>query len=553
MSRSSRPAARAPGVRLVLVLAVVLFGWNLWAYDLWAPDEPFFAEGAREMLVDGHWWVSHINGEVNTHKPPFFFWLIALVSLPFDVSALTSRIPSVLAALGSLWMAMRLARRHWDEATALRTGLVLVTTWMFWDKARAAQIDSTLCCLIMLAMSAFDAFRQGDWSGRKAGAVFWAACAFAVLAKGPVGLILPLGAAVVVLAWDRKLKTVLRPSSLLGPLLFLGIGLAWAVPASVFVPDYSVWGALREHAIDRAIHGMHHAQPPWYYLTVIPHAWLPWSVLLPGALYTAWRTRGESGVRLLAVMVLFPIVFFSISTEKRDLYVLPSVPAMAILVARLSLLARERGAKALNGDAPLVSRHWLNVPLGVIGLLFALAGAALPFVRDQLELPQLRVAALILAALLVSGGLAMLVASIRATNRTLIRTTAAAIATILLAALTFAYPPMNPNKSSRELGGRVRALVEQAGPQAPKPHAIGLDNILQAVNFYSDGVYFTNLDTSEDLAAELEAGKVRILLAEASRVEALPQELRSRLELVYRTTLSRRDLGLYEVSPEASR
>ena len=68
--------------RAVLLVAAILFICNIWGYDLWAPDEPFFGEGAREMVVDGQWLVTHVNGKVNTHKPPFFFWLIALLSLP---------------------------------------------------------------------------------------------------------------------------------------------------------------------------------------------------------------------------------------------------------------------------------------------------------------------------------------------------------------------------------------------------------------------------------------------------------------------------------------
>ena len=73
--------------RVVLVISAVLFVCNIWGYDLWAPDEPFFAEGAREMLIDGQWLVSHINGVLNTHKPPLFFWLIALFSAPFGAAA----------------------------------------------------------------------------------------------------------------------------------------------------------------------------------------------------------------------------------------------------------------------------------------------------------------------------------------------------------------------------------------------------------------------------------------------------------------------------------
>ncbi|MEX1311735.1 MAG: glycosyltransferase family 39 protein, partial [Candidatus Sulfomarinibacteraceae bacterium] len=187
--------------RMILVLAAVLFFWFLGAHDLWAPDEPFFGEGAREMLVDGQWLVTHVNGVVNSHKPPLFFWLIALFSIPFGaVTELTARLPSALAALGTLVLVMRLGRRWFGSGTAAVAGLLLITSYMFWDKARWSQIDSLLCFLIWAALSAFEAWRAGDADGRRAGMIFWAAAGLAVLAKGPVGLLLPLGVVIVVLA-----------------------------------------------------------------------------------------------------------------------------------------------------------------------------------------------------------------------------------------------------------------------------------------------------------------------------------------------------------------
>lgn len=84
----------------VLLAATVLFLWQLGEHDLWAPDEPYFAEGAREMVVDGRWTVPHVNGKVSPDKPPLFFWLIALFSLPLGtVTSFTARLPSALAAL----------------------------------------------------------------------------------------------------------------------------------------------------------------------------------------------------------------------------------------------------------------------------------------------------------------------------------------------------------------------------------------------------------------------------------------------------------------------
>ena len=105
--------------RAVLLLAALLFAWNIWGYDLWAPDEPYFGEGAREMVADGQWAVPHVNGVVTTDKPPLFFWLIALFSLPFGtVLSATARLPSVLAGLATVALTMRLGRRMWGERAA---------------------------------------------------------------------------------------------------------------------------------------------------------------------------------------------------------------------------------------------------------------------------------------------------------------------------------------------------------------------------------------------------------------------------------------------------
>jgi 4-amino-4-deoxy-L-arabinose transferase-like glycosyltransferase len=239
--------------RAVLLVAAVLFICNIWGYDLWAPDERFFGEGAREMVVDGQWLVTHVNGKVNTRKAPFFFWLIALLSLPFGrVTSLTARLPSALASLGTVAMTLRLGRRSSSERAAVLAVFILATTYMFWDKARSVQIDAVMCCLIWIALSAFEAWRAGDLGGRRAGLVFWAAGALAVLAKGPVGLLLPLGIALATLAVDREIGRWRDFAPFTGPLLFAAICGAWVAATMLWGPaEYSVWGALKEHFVCR--------------------------------------------------------------------------------------------------------------------------------------------------------------------------------------------------------------------------------------------------------------------------------------------------------------
>lgn len=541
---------RATDPRWVLALAVILFGCNLWGYDLWAPDEPFFGEGAREMVVDGEWIVPHVNGEINTHKPPLFFWLIALFSLPFgEVSSLTARLPSMLAGLGSLILTLRLARRTSGARTAVLAGAMLATTHIFWDKARMAQIDSLLCFLILVALSAFEAFRAGDWPGRRAGLVFWTAAALAVLAKGPVGLLLPLGIAVLTLAFDRELGRWRSFAPVAGPLAFVAVAGAWAAAASLWVPDYSLAGAFREHFIDRAMHGMHHEQPAWYYLKVLPYALLPWSFLLPGALLLAWRRRRESDDRFLLVASLFVVLFFTVSTEKRDLYILPAVPAFAILIARLVAAVAGWWPAAVTGMR-VPGPRWVTVAMGGVGLVMALASVAALIVAPRLDAVLIAPAA-VLAAVLSVGGCGALVMAIRGRAVRAVQWAGATMAAGMLVAVTFVFPPLNPAKSGRALGTVVRDATaghRAAGkpvlgylwldPASPGVEAI---NVPRAVNFYSGGVYLKHVSSPEELFAELSSDTAFLLTYEGA-LPPLPPRLQRRMSVVYSTRLSRKDL-----------
>src|SRR5262245_15123325 len=201
------------------------------------------------MIADGEWVVPHVNGEVTTDKPPLFFWLIAVLSWPFGrVSALTARLPSILAFLGTTALTMRLGRGVAGERAGTVAGLVFATLYLAWDKGRTAQIDATLCFFIMLALSVFAAWRDREPGAKREEPawlaspwVFWAALGCATLAKGPVGLLVPLGIAVLTLAVDGRLRAWGRFAPLAGPLLMLAIPGLWIAMTIGFGPaEYSV-------------------------------------------------------------------------------------------------------------------------------------------------------------------------------------------------------------------------------------------------------------------------------------------------------------------------
>jgi len=541
-------------LRLALVTcAAVLFLWQLGGHDLWAPDEPYFGEGAREMVVDGEWWVPHVNGVVTTDKPPLFFWSIAALSLPGgEVNGWTARLPSALAALGTLLLVAWIARRRRGEAAAWLVIPVLATTLMFWDKARWAQIDSLLCCLIWVALTAFEAWRAGEARGARAGLLFWAAAGLAVLAKGPVGLLLPLGIALATLATDRRLGEWRRFAPLAGPALFAALVGGWMLAATLAVPEYSVWGALREHFLERGLHGMHHRQPPWYYLTVLPVHLLPWSGLVPAALLLAWRRRDATD-RFLLVVAAFVVLFFSVSTEKRDLYVLPAVPAFALMVSSFLSVTlfgwHQPGEEGLREEraAPPVGRRWLRAGQAVVGALLALVGAALPFVAARQDLAgDYGVAGWmvgVFAATLVLAGLVTLWGCLRS-PRTAALAPAAAFVVLYLFAATWVYPVLEPSKSSRPFAQRLAAATADARAAGEPVLTYDLSNLPEAFAFYGDGLYTVPAETPAAISRHLDQPGEAWAVIRAPVLDEVEAVVGRPLRVVAADHLSRRDVLL---------
>ena len=545
--------------RAVVLLAAVLFLCNLWGYDLWAPDEPYFAEGAREMIADGKWFVPHVNGMISTDKPPLFFWLIALFSLPFgEVFSITARLPSVLAGLGTLLLTLRLGRRYGDARTAALAGLMLCTLVMFWEKSRWSQIDATLCFCIWTALSAFVARRAGEWKGLGPGVLFWAAVALAVLAKGPIGLLLPVGIVAITGVVDRFVGPALGPEpgredhgdllpgasfsvllSPLGILLFVGLLAGWMVAATLGTGgDYSVYGALREHFIDRSISGMHHKQPVWYYLKVMPPYLLPWTGLVPAGVLLAVRRRMTFD-RFLLVAGFFVLIVFTISTEKRELYALPSLPAFALLTARGVGHVLGWGEEA----ATRISRRWVVVGQSILAVMLVLGAVAL--VANLGDHPQIPFAVIVAVALsLGAGGIVALGMLLRGRLLAGVLAPAAGFVGLYLMVALLIYPAMDPVKSARAFSLKL-AEASAASRRAGHPVlAFDLGNSPEAFALYSKGVYTEEVFDLERLIEHFQTDATVFAAINQEVVDQLPPDLMERMRVLERTRLSRRDVWL---------
>lgn len=542
-----------PGNRFAIILAItVLLAWGLGGHDLWAPDEPYFAEGAREMIADGQWAVPHVNGVITTDKPPLFFWLIAVFSLPGgEVTPFTARLPSLIAALLCIAITIRLGARFSVERTAFLAAVVLATAQLFWDKARTAQIDSLLCCLIWVSLAAFALWRAGDVNGRRAGLVFWSAAALATLAKGPVGFLLPLGIALITLVLDRGLARWRSFAPIAGPLVFLLILGVWMAFATIGSGgDYSVWGALKEHFVDRGLHGMHHKQPFWYYGKMLPTLLLPWSAIAVGAVVRAWRRRDDPFDRLLLVAASFVVVFFSISTEKRGLYILPAFPAFALMISRLVAAHAGWGHSSAPDAAPVTDPRWITVAQRVLGALLTTVAVVLPFIADREE-EITTTTAIILALLLFIGGLATLLLARRSTIVASVIAPAATFAVVYLLVITFVYPQFEERKSARPFAVRISEVTASSRADGHAVLAYRLGNLPEPFAFYSNGMYTVETQSRRDLERHLLQDANVFAVVNGDELAELSEAARDRMWVVDQTRLSRRNVLLVANHPMA--
>jgi 4-amino-4-deoxy-L-arabinose transferase-like glycosyltransferase len=440
---------RASGVAALLACAAFLFLINVSGHDLWPPDEPRFAQVAREMIQSGNYLSMQVNNQPYDEKPPLLFWAIAAVSLPAgDVTELTARLPSVAAALLTVLCTYVLAQQLFGGQIAFWSALILLTMARFWWEARSVRTDMlfTAClCAALLAFWLWHKERRARWW-----LLFYGAIAAAVYAKGPPGLIFP-GLLVVAFYWRQKKE---RQSFhwFLGLALVLAFVSLWFIPASIrSVPsEGSTAHNLFRQTIGRFFLGVSKAQWPWYYVKVLPIDWLPWSFFLPWTVLWVWRRRRERPeIRLLLSWTIPAFVFFSICIGKRAVYLLPLYPAAAILFAHsITDLAASGHATWRRRTALAWGVSLIFVGLAPFGILLT------PYRASWSE------------GLLAFSAFAIVLGihTLSWAKRTLARRPHTFMAGhfVALAALSalFIVPAVNPYKSAREFCAPLRTLSE---------------------------------------------------------------------------------------------
>ncbi len=324
-------------VWLIVLLGALLWGGEYVRRDLWEPDEARFALVAKEMR-EGHWLVPYRQGEFYTHKPPLMFWLTNLSSLftGGQIGNVAPRIPSFLGAILALWAASRLATRWFSAQAGWITVFLQSTTFLFWQKGGFGQIDMLLCGLSMTVLYFFFSACDSTEGGARQLFFGYVFTGLAVLAKGPVGFLVPWGILLMSMYFAGPCHLRSRFHLLWGPLVMLAFPGCWLLLAWLQGAPEGFFNELLFHQNVGRVTGEFggHQKPFYYFFYYFPLDGLPWTILMPLSYAVLKRVpEAEKGRMRLTVWILFTIVFFSLSASKRNLYILIVYPAAAMLVA----------------------------------------------------------------------------------------------------------------------------------------------------------------------------------------------------------------------------
>jgi 4-amino-4-deoxy-L-arabinose transferase-like glycosyltransferase len=453
---------------LLLWIALLLIGAGIGLRDPWPADEPRFALVARQMVESGQWLFPMRGDELYPDKPPLFMWAQALAFEMVGAWRVAFLLPSLLAALGTLWLVYDLGRRLWTRRIGLVAAYALLFALQFTFLAKRAQIDASVTFLITLGI--YGLLRHVLLGpDRRMLLIGFAAAGLGVITKG-VGVIVLLLFLPLLAARFGTWRTTHRVGAGwfgLGLITLLATIACWLVPMLIAVAA-SDDPALRAYAdnillrqtAQRYGNSWHHHQPPWYFMQVIATMWLPVALALPWAIPAWWRRlrRGDTRYLLLLGWIAAVLLFFSIPSGKRDVYILPALPMFCLALGPLLPgLLRRRAPRVL-----LLAFVLLLAVLGIAGGAAALFGE--PAFELRLEGDRgLQPGSDALWWLLLGIGAASLLAALLGRVRRAPAALVASLSATWLLISFIAYPLLDASSSASAL---MRGVGERIGPQA---------------------------------------------------------------------------------------
>lgn len=469
-----------------------LFFYGLGALGLLGADEPRYAQVAREMLDRSDWVTPTLLGKTWLEKPVLYYWQ-AMVSyrVASGVSDQAARLPAAVDA-ALLVAAVYFFLRKFRPGSELDGALIAASCAGIVGFAHAAATDMPLAACFGIALLAWYAWYE---SGRKlylvAGYIF---LALGTLAKGPVAPALSAVIIVLFAAVKRDWQAIWRTLWLPGIAAYLAVMLPWYIAVQVRNPEFFRIFIL-EHNLGRFSQDLyHHRQPFWFYLPVFLLATMPWTVVLIAAVAErvrliwaegkeAFSSPEDSWPLFLVVWMLVPVLFFSASQSKLPGYILPALPAAALLAAEYLSV---RGSEERKHSLLFAASHGILCGVLVFG---ALSAASIAMNHHLLWTRGTYIATGVGAGFAI--GIAIALRS-RVGTRLLRPVTMAAVVVSIAAVIRFAAPVIDATQSARPVAESIQAFSHEPVPVAiyhlNRVQEYGLEFYLnRAAQKYEDG------------------------------------------------------------------
>src|ERR1700722_12007085 len=481
IEKRTNPQART-GFLLLLAFCGFLFFYGLGAFGLLGADEPRYAQVAREMLNRSDWVTPTLQGKPWLEKPVLYYWQAMLSFRALGVSGAAARVPAAFDA-ALLAAAIYFFLKRFRPGTELDGTLITASCAGIIGFAHAAATDMPLAASFSVALLAWYGWYQSRQKIYLA--AFYIFLALGTLAKGPVAPALSAVILFLFIAVKRDWRAVAGTLWITGIALYLVVMLPWYVAVQMRNPEFFRVFIL-EHNLARFSQDVyHHRQPFWFYLPVFLLATMPWTIVLIFAvcervrrLWVSSEEQGKAATEFsdslpepsagnslsdnswglfLLIWMLVPILFFSASQSKLPGYILPALPAAALLVT--GWVAKRR-SEAQRLSLSFAAAHGFFC--GV--LIFAAFSAASVALNHRLLLGTGTYIAVAIAGVISLSISAALLG--RSGPRLLSRVTVFAVVISVGAVLRLAAPVIDATQSARPLAIRIQAFSHEPIPVA---------------------------------------------------------------------------------------
>lgn len=347
-------------ILLVLFVAGLVIFPHLGSLPLFDPDEPVYAETAREMLQYQDFISPRIYGAFWYDKPPMYYWLVAGAFKIFGIGEFATRFPSALLAVTGAVVVYLSGRKLFNDRAGLLSALILATSLEYFYLSNAAVTDMTLTFFLTAALLSF--LHRHYY-------MFYAWGALAVVTKGPIGLVFCGGIVGLYLVFTGNLGLLKRIKVCRGVTLFAVLALPWYLMMYYYHGMAFVDTFLGFHNITRFLQPEHSSGKLWYYyIPVLIFGFFPWTPFMIQAYFAALREKGQTQNHGIFLVIWTSVVFlfFTLSQTKLVSYILPMYPPLALLVGWYFDKAwREKDYGVLKGFAGILTMLAVILEIGL--------------------------------------------------------------------------------------------------------------------------------------------------------------------------------------------